>query len=1105
MHARYLKPNPDRFKWVSRQCSGCKAYVFFEWNHAFSFRPPKGGTPAPTQTEYDLMIRLTPANQTILFIGLCWVIWNAASVLADTPVVPSVSGDHAAEMTAGTKLFRDHVRSILVDKCVDCHGGNSIESGFNITTRESMLRGGDSGTPAVVPRNAKASLLYRLITHEEEPTMPLEASKLKPQEIAIIGQWIDLGAPYDKSLIEERDTTPWTERVVPEAAKRYWAFQPLQNVSPPIVEGNSSSNPVDAFVIAKRSSAGISGNRPADNRTLLRRAYFGLVGMPPTPDEAKRFLDDPSPDAYEKMVDRLLGSPHFGQRWARHWLDVARFAESHGFEQDYDRPHAYHYRDFVIKAFNEDMPYNRFVRYQIAGDEIAPHDPLAMKATGFLGAGAYPTQITLREVEPSRYDAMDDMANTTGQAFLAMTIGCARCHDHKFDPIPQADYYRFVSNFVTTVRSNVEVEIAPVTPEEIDHYEAKTNQLTAQLTAFESEELPRLLDKWIKQSAPEAFNPSGWQVLNWNAKSQGGATFEPLEDGSYLAGGKNDQYDEYTFTTQTDLLGLSQLRIEALTHASMKHNGPGRAGNGNFALTDIRVTASSLADASQVIDVKLMNPQATHQQNDTNLSVAASIDDNPSSGWAVDLGGIGKDQAAAFQFDKPIGFASGTQLTVKLVFRGNVHHNLGRVRLAVANESEPVDLMSAANETVPSGLLSGVDLNLGLAAISDEEREPLFAWYRQREPRWRELKQSLDQHLASPPQPKTETVMVTSEGFPPIRHHMPAGAPDFFESTHFLRRGDVLQKDGEASPGVLQVLSSKSDDRDGWYIERPADARTSNRRSAVADWITDRDQGAGDLLARVIVNRLWHHHFNAGLVPTPNDFGKQAEAPSHPELLDHLAGELIRNDWRLKPIHKLILTSDTYRQSSAFNEASFAADNDNRLLWRFEPKRLEAEAIRDTMLAVTGTLDPRMFGPGTLDESMRRRSIYFMMKRSKLIPTLQLFDAPESLVPIGERAATTVGPQALWFLNNPHVRTWAEAFAGRLLPQLKESTDQTVDEVYWTAFSRTPDDFERKVASEFLAEQIVSYRTSGEKDAEKLALTDFCQSILSLNELIYVE
>jgi hypothetical protein len=760
-------------------------------------------------------------------------------------------------MTAGTKLFRDQVRDILVHKCVDCHGGDAIESGFDITTRESMLRGGDSKTPGVVPRDANASLMYRLITHEEEPTMPLEASKLKPEEIAKIAQWINLGAPYDKPLIEEGDTTPWTERVVPEEAKQYWAFQPLRDVTPPTVDDNTSSNPIDAFVIAKRSAAGVSGNALADKRTLLRRAHFALTGMPPKPDEAKRFLDDSSPEAYANLVDRLLESPHFGQRWARHWLDVARFAESHGFEQDYDRPHAYHYRDFVIKAFNEDMPYDKFVKYQIAGDEIAPKDPLALMATGFLGAGAYPTQITLREVEPSRYDAMDDMANTTGQAFLAMTIGCARCHDHKFDPIPQADYYRFVSNFVTTVRSNIEVEIAPVSAEELENYEAKKKLLTSQLTAFEVDELPKRLDEWLKQSGSEARTPNGWQLLNWEAKSQGGATFERLDDGSHLAGGTNDKYDEYTFTTETDLVGLSQLRIEALTHASMQQNGPGRAGNGNFALTDIHVTAKSLADANQVVTVKLSNAQATHQQNDTNLSVASAIDDNPSSGWAVDFGGIGKDQAASFQFDKPLGFTGGIELTVKLVFKGNVQHNLGRVRLAVANETQPVDLKSSASESIPAGLLPAGDFSLGLSAVSDDRREPLLAWYRRRDPRWLELKQSLDNHVANPPQPKKETVMVTSEGFPPIRHHMPAGAPDFFETTHFLRRGDVMQKDGEAAPGVLQALSRKSNDQEGWYVPRPEDARTSYRRISVANWIIDREQGAGDLLARVIVNRLW--------------------------------------------------------------------------------------------------------------------------------------------------------------------------------------------------------------------------------------------------------
>lgn len=1051
------------------------------------------------------MIRHKRLFLVVASVALGWSLAIGLSVRGDQPGLTNVTPQHAEEMAVGTKLFRDQVRNILVHKCLDCHGGNTIESGLDITTRQSLLRGGDSGTAAVQPGNAKSSLMYRLVTHEQQPTMPLEASKLKPQEIEAIGRWIDLGAPYDKPLIEERDLTPWTERLVPEEARQYWAFEPLGQVTPPIVSGLESRNPIDAFIVAKRTTAGVVGNAPADKRTLMRRAYFGLIGMPPTADQAKQFMDDPSPDAYEKLVAGLLESPHFGERWARHWLDVARFAESHGFEQDYDRPHAYHYRDFVIKAFNDDMPYDQFVRYQIAGDELAPRDPWAMKATGFLGAGAYPTQITLREVEPSRYDAMDDMANTTGQAFLGMTIGCARCHDHKFDPIPQADYYRFVAHFASTVRSNIDIEIAPVTAEEKEKHEAKTKQLAGELAKFEAERLPVRLDDWIKQTAIDAKSPSGWQLSNWTATSQAGATFELLDDGSFLVGGKNENHDQYTFTTQTDVAWWNQLRIEALTHASMKQNGPGRASNGNFALTNLSVTAASLANPDQKVEVRLTDPHATHQQNTSNLSVAATIDDNPSTGWAVDLGGIGKDQAASFRFEKPLGLNGLIEITIKLDFRGNTQHNLGRVRLSLASDGEPVDLKGPATQSLPLGLLAEIDRNVGVASLSEEKRGQLLAWYRLRDPEYRQLKQTLDQHIATPPQPKTETVMVTSEGYPPIRHHMPSGAPDFFPNAYYLRRGDVLQKDGEASPAVLQVLNRKSSGPNGWNVERPVDAQTAYRRIAVANWITDREEGAGDLLARVIVNRLWHHHFGTGIVATPNDFGKQAQEPSHPELLDFLARELIRNAWRLKPIHQLIMTSQTYRQSSSFNETSFAADNENRLLWRYTPRRLEAEAIRDSMLSVTGTLDRTMLGRGTLDESMRRRSIYFMMKRSRLIPTLQLFDAPEPLVPIGERAATTVGPQALWFLNSPHVRVWAENMAMRFLDDLKESHAQAIDQIYRAALNRSPDDFERQVAADFLVNQIQSYRDGGEKQADKCALADFCQSILSLNELIYVQ
>ncbi len=1019
---------------------------------------------------------------------------------------PQVAADHAAQMTAGLKLFREHVRSILIDNCVHCHGDGETESGFDLTTREKLLAGGDYGEPGVIPGDAEHSWLLRLVRHDEEPVMPLEASKLEPEEIAHLAAWINSGAPYDKPLVEEVDDTPWTERVVPEEAKEYWAFQPLQKVTPPAGEPNDwVRTPVDRFVWAKLQEQGIAPNPRAEKRTLLRRAYFDLIGMPPSVEEARAFLKDTSPDAYEKLIERLLDSPHFGERWARHWLDVARFAESHGFEQDYDRPHAYHYRDFVIQAFNRDMPYDQFVRWQLAGDELAPDEPLALKATGFLGAGVYPTQITLREVEPSRYDALDDMANTTGQAFLGMTIGCARCHDHKFDPIPQADYYRFASIFTTTVRSNIDVVISPVTPEQKQQYERKTEQLAAQLAAFERDQLPGRLDRWMHEQADHATVQDGWQILTCGAESAAGATFAALDDGSLLVSGANADSDEYHFTADTDLAAITALRVEALAHPSLTRGGPGRADNGNFCLSRIYVTASPKNDPTQKQEVTLVAPRATYQQNDGHLAIEASLDDNLRSGWAVDFGGIGKSHAAEFRFAQPIGFAGGTRLHIRMVFAGNTRHQLGRPRLSITSAAEPLALMSDEPAQPPAELLSDIDFRAGVAALAPQRRAALLKWYRATDPDWQKLSKALEAHKKNPPKPVTEKVMVASEGYTPIRHHMPAGAPDFYEKCYFLKRGDTSQKVGEATPGFLQVLMRTPEKEAHWQIEPPAGARTSFRRAALAGWITDTQYGAGHLLARVIVNRLWHLHFGQGIVPTPNDFGMQSEAPSHPELLDYLAQELIRNGWRLKPIHKLIMTSGVYMQSSQFRQASFEKDNRNRLLWRFEPRRIEAEAIRDSLLAVTGSLDERMFGPGTLDESMRRRSIYFTVKRSKLIPMLTLFDAPEAVVTQGDRGRTTIGPQALWFLNNPQVRSWARNFAERIEPAYQESPEAAVRQAYWIAVCREPHEHELELAVAFLAQQSSSYEQAGKANAARLALADFCQGVVSLNEFIYMD
>ncbi|HMF15218.1 MAG TPA: DUF1549 domain-containing protein, partial [Gemmataceae bacterium] len=369
-------------------------------------------------------------NCRLAFATAC-IVWLAT--IGSAPAQQPLPADHAEKMARGRDLFAKHVRQVLIDQCLKCHGGEKTRSGFDLSSRESLLKGGDNGL-AIVPGNSKDSRLVKLVTHSEEPHMPSKGAKLSDPQIGNIVAWIDLGAPYDKPLIEK--TAAKKPMKITDEDRQFWSFRPLQKVEPPRVKNDGwCKTTLDRFILAKQEAKGISGNPAVDKRTLLRRAYFDLVGLPPTPQETAQFLNDTEPNAYERLIDRLLDNPHYGERWARHWLDLARFAESHGYEQDYDRPTAYHYRDFVIKALNADLPFDKFVKWQIAGDEMEPDNPLALMATGFLAAGTHSTQITANQVEKERYDELDDMSRTVGTAMLGLTVGCARCHDHKYDPI----------------------------------------------------------------------------------------------------------------------------------------------------------------------------------------------------------------------------------------------------------------------------------------------------------------------------------------------------------------------------------------------------------------------------------------------------------------------------------------------------------------------------------------------------------------------------------------------------------------------------------------------------------------------------------------------
>ena len=607
-----------------------------------------------------------------------------------------------------------------------------------------------------------------------------------------------------------------------EEGRKFWSFQPLGQFKPPAVERDDwARSPIDRFILSRQEQERISPAAIAGRYKLIRRARFDLTGLPPRPEEVVDFVLDLAPDAYERLLDRLLASPQYGERWARHWLDLARFAESNGFEKDEDRPAAYHYRDFVIRSLNQDLPYDEFVQWQIAGDQLRPHDPLTRTATGFLVAGVENIVQSIKEFERDRYDKLDDMASTIGTTMLGLTIGCARCHDHKYDPISQRDYYRFVSSFEQTASREI-------------------------------------------------------------------------------------------------MLGSQETGTKAYA--------------------------------------------------------------------AVDVG--------------------------------------DEVRKVEKN------------------------FNVG----TDQEKFVLEA------------------------------------------------------RVHFLERGDVNAKLEVATQSFPQVLMRGGFREDHWQKPTSANEQSPPPRVTLAHWITDVSHGAGNLLARVMVNRLWQHHMATGLVATPSDFGQRGERPTHPELLDWLASDLVSSGWGLKWMHRRMMASSVYMQTHRHDEHLARVDPENRLIWRRPLRRLEAEAIRNTMLATSGQLDRSMHGPGTLDQSSHRRSIYLTVKRTKLIPMLRMFDCPDALQGIGRRPTTTVAPQSLMLLNSEQVRAHARKFASRLDAACGSKLDRMIEHGLLVAFSRLPADEELHRIRRFVQQQAASYQQADNiQDGQIAAMTDLCQLLFCSNEFIYVE
>ena len=832
------------------------------------------------------------------------------------------SGSSQSTDTTKTVSFEADIQPILVRACLKCHGPQKPKGGLRLDSRAGAIAGGDSGNPAIKPGDIAASaLLSRIESNDPGLRMPLRGDTLKPSETDLLRRWVAEGAPWPESNTSPVSSGKAGEMVITEADRDHWSFRPLLTVAPPEVRHKGRvRNTIDRFLLAKQEAKGLAMQPEADRRTLIRRVYFDLAGLPPTPEAVQGFLLDESPDRYERLVDRLLSAPSLGERWGRHWLDVARYADSDGYENDLDRTHAYRYRDFVIRALNADMPFDRFVHWQIAGDQFAPNDATALVATGFCTAA--PSQETTpadtdENKAKIRFDELDNMLATVGSGFLGLTIGCARCHDHKFDPIPTRDYYRMLTAFTSSTRR-----------------------------------------------------------------------------------------------------------------------------------------AASLSKP----------------QRDLNL-------------WIEEQ---------------------------RRLYREDVMQKLG------LGEAERFWLRQPEHFFVPVQ----IDLYKRYGKALNPTNDALREWLTEpKRATWKALERAADDARVNP----TEIGLVLLD-----RGALP-------EASYLLARGSVTAKKDVVTLGFLQVLtrgSSSGDQRVKRFAgkHRTGDIKTSSesndpalnvlgttyQRAAMADWLTDADRGAAALLARVIVNRLWQHHFGDGLVRTPDDFGRTGDAPRQPELLDWLAGELIRNKWRLKPIHRLIVTSAAYRQGAGQDPQRSDRDPDDRLLSHRRPIRLETEPIRDAMLAVSGRLNSTMFGPplrpsipaeaistrskDAYPTNIRegpdiwRRSVYAFIKRSVVNPFAETFDTPDSTATCGRRNSTTVPTQNLALLNDPFVRACARDLARRASVGLGKTPGDHIRHAYELALGRPPRDGERRAAEELL---------SGENNLERF--TDLCHVLLTLNEFIYID
>jgi hypothetical protein len=866
----------------------------------------------------------------------------------------------------------------------------------------------------------------------------------------------------------------------------HWAYRPLVKPTPPVVKrADRVRTPVDAFVLAKLEASGLTLSPPADRRTLMRRVSFDLTGLPPTPAEVDAFLADTSPDAYEKVVDRLLASPRYGERWARHWMDVAHFAETHGHDQDAPRENAWPYRDYLIRSFNADKPYARFAEEQLAGDALFPDDPQATVATGFLAAGPWDesSQKDIRDDTADKKAAQnldrDDMVTTAMSAFVSATVHCARCHNHKFDPITQADYYALQSVFAGVDRAERPYDPDPAVARERRALAKRRRELEAGGPSVAAElrgDATRAeVAKWEQSLTARSAT---WTVLEPSGVvSAGGATPERLADFSVRFTGPRPAVDTYTVTAPTGLKGITAVRLEVLTDDSLPHHGPGRQDNGNLHLSEFRVEAAPATDPATRRPVAVRAASADFDQ--AGWDVSRAIDGKMDTAWGI-YPEVGKPHQAVFEFAQPVSFDGAAALTFTLEQRHGGGHLIGRLRLSVTASPAPVRV-----SPLPAAVARA------LAVPADRRGDAEYAELG----RYVLLRKVDDQLAALPPQ---QMVYAAAGDFKQTGSFKPAkGCRPVF----VLKRGDINARREPAVPGALACVPGLPS---RFTLADPGDEGA--RRAALAKWVTD---PRNVLTWRSIVNRVWHYHFGRGLVATPNDLGKMGAAPTHPELLDWLAVTFRDGGGSLKQLHRLLVTSAVYTQSSRDEPAGARRDADNLLLWRMSRSRLDAESVRDAVLAVSGKLDLTTGGPSvkhfllskgihvTPDVDYQgydpdapgacRRSVYRFLFRTLPDPFMDALDCPDASQFAPTRASSVTALQALALLNDRFMVRQCEHFAARVAKA--GDTREQVRAAYRLALCRPPTDQETAALTAY---------------ASKHGMANACRVLLNSNEFMFV-